>query len=209
MERLIAHYLTQINISGEDADILHNKVQNVNTRLLNSNSNYREIIEEIIKFMTKMLETKFDDYSTLKGMSGANVGIPLNIIAIKATTDKGLPKSPIKHIFPKIISFINPIITRHSKKFTIVQSNCGSVNLTEPIKISRYDWIDVEYFTLEGLRKLERYEKPMSFTIQHEVDHNHGVVITDKIFRREENVKDTGDNQEVQKHRNSQLLSDE
>ena len=180
MEKLIAQYLAQ---SQTDLDILHRRSFDVNMRLYKSNTEYQATIRKIIKFMGKMVCTEFDDYAELKGMSGANIGIPLNIIAIKVENEKGLPKKVSSIEFPEVFFFLNPKIIEHSKKTTIVKSNCGSINLSSLVKVARHDWIDLEAYNLVGEKNLERYGKPLSFTIQHEIDHNAGVLITDKVVR--------------------------
>jgi len=183
VEKLIAQYLVQSRID----DTLHRKCFDVNMRLYRNNQEYNKAVGAIISLMKAMLETEFSDYAKLKGISGANISIPLNIIVIRVESKRGLPKEHSSVVLPEVFSFINPKITKHSKKTSIVKSNCGSINLSEPINVARYDWIDLEYYRSgdhrNGEKNTERYGKPLSFTIQHEVDHNAGVLITDKIVK--------------------------
>ncbi len=180
MGKLVAQCLTQ-NLT--DLDILRRRSFDVNMRLYESNAEYQSIIGKIVNFMGRMICMKFDDYAELKGMSGANIGIPLNIIAVKAKSRRGLPKKLVGTEFPEVFFFLNPKIVEHSKKTTVVKSNCGSIDLSSAVKVVRYDWIDLEAYNLVGEKELERYGRPLSFTIQHEIDHNAGVLITDKVVR--------------------------
>ena len=184
MKELIAQYLVQEKMEEEDTDILHRKLFNVNMRLYNSNVEYKNVIKKVIKYMREVICTEFDDYAELRGLSGANVGIPLNIIAIKVKNKKGLPPNlKVASQYTIVFFFLNPKIVKHSRKTTIIESNCGSINLSTSVKVVRYDWIELESYDLSGKKQLERYNKPLSLTIQHEVDHNAGVLITDKIVK--------------------------
>ena len=62
--------------------------------------------------MLEILNTKFSDYTKLQGISGANVGIPFNIIIVRDLDN--------------YIIMINPEILSKSKETKLVKSNCGS-----------------------------------------------------------------------------------
>lgn len=155
---------------GEHHDhILHNLCHPVNIRLLKNNSSYRSLVEVIIFHMLDVFQTNFDDYVELKGLSGANVGIPFNIIVL-ATENEPLV-------------MINPKVIKESKNTKTVISNCGSINLAEPIEIKRFKKIRVRYvqFNQRGTNSFFTVEKTFNTsTVQHEIDHNLGILITDK-----------------------------
>lgn len=156
-----------VQIGELDSDkMLKTKFSGVHIRLLKENPTYAAIINEIVDYMEEVLDTKFKDYATLKGISGANVGIPINIIIV--VTDDGN------------IVMLNPEIQRKSSAKREVTSNCGSLRLENPIKVSRHKWITVSYFDLEGESTTEKFEGAVAATIQHEIDHNMGILITDR-----------------------------
>jgi peptide deformylase len=155
---------------GENHDhILHNACHPVNIRLLKNNPSYRSLVETIIFHMLGVFQTNFDNYVELKGLSGANVGIPFNIV-ILATENEPLV-------------MINPKVVKESKDTKTVVSNCGSINLTEPIKVKRFKEVKVKYvpFNQKGTSLFSTVEKIFNIsTVQHEIDHNLGILITDK-----------------------------
>lgn len=142
--------------NAEDRDILTRRLFDVNMRLFKVNSAYRGIIYRIASYILWCAQTEKEGYKKPHGYSGANAGIPFNIIA----TD---------HVM------LNPkVIKKKGKK--VSRSNCGSLLLKEPINIWRYEEITFEYWDLDGMRHEQTGYLP---TIQHEIDHNNGVLITD------------------------------
>jgi len=150
-----------------DDSMLHSRLFNVNMRLFNSNKKYKRLILNIISYMEKIAKKKFKDYTPAKGISGANIGIPFNIIGAKNKNDKW-------------DFFINPKYLRRSGIRKIVESNCGSLRLEKPIKVKRCKWIKLGYYDLEGKRRIKRFNGSYGYTIQHEVNHNKGILVIDE-----------------------------
>jgi len=170
-EHIIGMFIVQNGKEGDDC--LHRPGFDVNQKLFLENYEYNKIIQKIIEYMKTVLCTTFKDYNKLKGISGANIGIPFNIVAV--LHDSGIEV------------FINPVVTKVSKSKITVSSNCGSINLPKPISISRHAWIRVKWMDIKG-EQYERYftdkHNPSqvgnsSLTLQHEIDHNQGILITD------------------------------
>ena len=161
--------------NGQDNDdCLHRPGFDVDVKMFRKNKVFKKIIYQIIDYMKMILCTSFKDYGKLKGISGANIGIPLNIIAV---LDEG---------FVEI--FINPKILKVSNLKTTVSSNCGSLNLPNPIKVNRHSWIRIEWIDVESKKHKEYFTVnrvtnhnilPIAATLQHEIDHNKGILITD------------------------------
>jgi peptide deformylase len=155
---------------GEHHDyILHNISHPVNIRLLKNNPSYLSLITSVISHMLDILETDFDNYAELQGLSGANVGIPFNIVIL--TTDN------------EPLVMINPEIIKKSKDTKTVTSNCGSINLAEPIKVKRWKKVRVKYvpFNVSKTNLFNVIKKSFNTgTVQHEIDHNLGILIIDK-----------------------------
>ena len=84
--------------------------------------------------------------------------------------------------------FINPKILKTSDSKTIAASNCGSLNLPSPIKVNRHSWILIEWIDIKSKKHKEYFTTnrvtnhnilPIAATLQHEIDHNKGILITD------------------------------
>jgi peptide deformylase len=170
----IAEMLVQNGEEHDDA--LHMKGAPVNMRLFKDNKLYRSVIMRTIHLMSRGANLDFDDYPKAQGVSGANVGIPFNIVIVITKDDQE--------------TFINPKIVSKSKVMHEAKSNCGSVNLPKPIKVERHQWVEVEWYDISGELHQEVFEigdeNPVSAaTLQHEIDHNLGILITDKEVKDE------------------------
>lgn len=169
----IENYLTYID-NAEDLPFLKTKLFDVNMRLFKSSSEYKEVILTCCKHIEFLARTTFEGYKKPHGMSGANAGIPFNIISIVRNRGK---------INEYLETMINPKITWSSApRFTTeVESNCGSIRLKKPIKVKRANTIWLNYYDKNGdYIQGYRYREDCGFTIAHEVDHNLGILITDK-----------------------------
>lgn len=184
----------------EQDQALHMKAAPVNIRLYRSNPLYRKLIRKIVNYMLDLMDSTYENYPTLKGISGANIGVPLNIIIVKFSDD-----------YKKVM--INPVITAKSEYTKVLSSNCGSLSLTKKIKVGRHTWVDVEYYDLKGKKQSKRYyisagrtvgtirheidydlsDGRMGGTIQHEIDHNMGILITDKEVEDDSSTGDRSD----------------
>ena len=158
----IQKYLVQVS---DNDPMLRTKLLNVPLRLYRENKEYKKFILSIVEYMNRILDMKFNDYEKVKGISGANVGIPYNIIIVR-------------HKKGKIVC-LNPKITHTGKKVQ-VKSNCGSILLKESIEVTRVDKVILNWVNLDGKEQTEEYEKTTAYTLQHEVEHNEGILITDK-----------------------------
>jgi len=161
-------FCTHIN-NREDIPYLRTRLFDVNMRLFHSSEPYRKIVLSCMNYLVWWCQTEKEGYKKPHGVSGANAGIPWNIIAV----NRGSGTTPM----------INPVITRYYGDEIKSMSNCGSLTLKEPIEIVRWEFIDLIYFDLNGKEvtedKVDR--KNGGLTIQHEVDHNHGILIYDKL----------------------------
>lgn len=165
-------YLIDVFIQDgqENDDCLHRPGFNIDIKLFAENAVFNSIIHKIIDYMKMILLSKFKDYGKLKGISGANIGIPFNIVAT---------------LYDGVIEvFINPVILKVSRSKTNVLSNCGSINLPKAIKVERHSWVLVKWMDVGGEHHEENFSVTNSkkaCTLQHEIDHNQGILITDLI----------------------------
>lgn len=151
----------------EDRDILTRKLFDVNMRLYKTSLGYREIVMSVAAYICNLAMTKREGYKKPHGFSGANAGIPFNIIAVADGT-----------------IILNPKIVDRSKETRISESNCGSLLLDKPIKIRRYANVHVTGFNIHGDPVSYRGYLP---TMQHEIDHNNGTLITHRKVVEQKN----------------------
>lgn len=171
IKHLISMFLVQ---NGEEADdCLHRPGFDINPRLFKRNKDFNKIIHRIVDYMKMVLCIDFRDYNKLKGISGANIGIPFNIVAV---------------LHDGVIEvFINPRVTKVSRSKITILSNCGSINLPKAISVDRHAWIQVKWMDIEGrdhkehftVRNNDKIGPNIAGTLQHEIDHNQGVLIID------------------------------
>jgi len=170
----ISNYSVQEYMKDEDEkSYLHRPLFNVNMRLYKSSKKYRKLIKNTIKYMKSLFGKEYYDYSKIKGVSGANLGIPFNIIVVLHG------KKIVPMINPKITHRIVPTINPNNE-ISIIKTNCGSLQLSKPITIKRFNKIRVQYTDIEGKYIFKYFDKPTSFTIQHEIDHNNGITVEDR-----------------------------
>lgn len=143
-----------------DIDILKRKNFDVNLRLIQSSPAYRNIIHSCCDYILTLATSTREGYRKPRGFSGANAGIPFNIIA----TAKGLV-------------MINPHIIYASAAMREQASNCGSLTLETDIIVARHACVRIEYWDREG-----NHQEIVGYlpTEQHEIDHNLGILITDR-----------------------------
>lgn len=183
----ICRYLVQARTSGEFSDdILHRKGFDVNMRLFRESSKYRSIILEIVRHMSEVMNGSYGDYDEPQGISGANIGIPLNIVGIRAS--KNFQEKGIVVLKNNMWFMINPKIVSQSAETKVIESNCGSLRLPTKIKVRRHKWVEVEHRDLSGKEVKVKLDGAMACTLQHEVDHNLGVLITDKEEKNGDDV---------------------
>ena len=153
--------------SESENDCLHRPLFNVNIKLFINNERYKKTILDICDYMKLVITQEYENYQKLSGLSGANIGIPFNIIALVKKDE--------------VVCMINPSIVKMSKQTRMIKSNCGSLNLKDKISVSRREWVDVSYYDIFGRHNQERYTIANGgATIQHEIDHNRGILIIDR-----------------------------
>ena len=146
----------------DDRDILTRKLFDVNMRLFEDNPLYCKVVRDCAEYIRLCATTEKDGYKKPHGYSGANAGIPFNIIALADGTVMLNPK----------------IIWAEGER--VIETNCGSLMLDKPITVKRHNRIAFIYYDLNGRRHDEEGYWP---TVQHEVDHNLGILITDPTRR--------------------------
>lgn len=169
----IQDWVTHIS-NPEDVPFLKVPLFKVNMRLFRDNSAYRELILQIVFHISHVALTKMDGYKQPHGCSGANCAIPFDIIVL--VQHRGTPEATG-------LVMINPKILSYSRKTVVAESNCGSIRHEKPIPVLRSESVRVSWYDLDGLPQEQTFT-PLtgSFTIQHEIDHNLGILITDRAI---------------------------
>ena len=156
---------------SDDKPFLKSKLFDVNMRLFRSSPKYRDLINHCCANVKNNATTHFEDYKDPHGMSGANCAIPFNIIGIVRHRGK----------FNQYVQImINPVRLECGGKRVSALSNCGSIRLKEPIVIKRREEVKVHWFDENGNPRSQWFNRSEgALTIQHEIDHNLGILITD------------------------------
>lgn len=167
----IDNCLTWIERSSE-AQYLKNKLPQVNIRLLKVSKEYKDFIQHACDLIVLRLKTKYSDYKRPHGMSGANCAVPFNIIAYFVNRGK---------VGEEIKVMLNPQIIQTSKETFVTSTNCGSIRKKDSIKVMRYCEIKVSWYDVYGTKYTGTFTKETgASTIQHEIDHNNGILVTDR-----------------------------
>lgn len=163
-------YITHIK-NEEDKVYLKSKHFPVNMRLFKTSKEYQALILQCCKYIEILCGDTKEGYKKPHGMSSANAGLAFNIIGITKNRNQ-------KDEYIQIM--INPEIVGYAGREVETQSNCGSLTLPEPITLHRHELIQVHYYNQKAEEKKEWFgREDGSFTIQHEIDHNLGILITD------------------------------
>jgi peptide deformylase len=163
-------YITHIN-NEKDLVYLKTKHFPVNIRLFKTSEQYKNIILQQCNYIRELCLDIKEGYKKPHGMSSANAGLSFNIIGITMNRNKPNEYCNI---------MINPKIIHKSQSKIISFSNCGSITLEKPIQLERYSNIRVEWFDENGDYQNDWFNREQGcLTIQHEIDHNLGILITD------------------------------
>jgi peptide deformylase len=165
-------YITHVK-NKEDTVYLKTKHFPVNMRLFNTSRGYQYLIREQCAYIRELCLTVKDGYKKPHGMSSANAGLSFNIIGITRNRNQVDEYCQI---------MINPVIISRSIGTVETTSNCGSITLDEPIKLTRNQSVVVQWYDEEGVFHDQLITREQgAFTVQHEVDHNLGILITDYL----------------------------
>ena len=122
---------------------------------------------EIRKLISHMKRVMAESHGV--GLAAPQIGISSQVIVVQT------PK--------KILGFVNPKIVRKSREKSADEEGCLSIpGIFVPVKRSAA--VEVECETSEGRRVRIKAEGLAARIFQHEIDHIHGVLITDHLSLR-------------------------
>ena len=136
-------------------------------------------IKKILAQMTKALSVAKDCVA----LAAPQIGIPLRVfIVLKEYTEnktaQELKEIKEKKVKPEIVVFINPKITKISKKKQTVREGCLSV-VGIFGAITRAEKVTVEAYNEKGEKFSRGASGLLAQIFQHEIDHLNGILFTD------------------------------
>ena len=136
-------------------------------------------IKKILAQMTDALSVAKDGVA----LAAPQIGIPLRIfIVLKEYTEnktaQELKEIQEKKVKPEIVVFINPKITKISKKKQTVREGCLSV-VGMFGAITRAEKVTVEAYNEKGEKFSRGASGLLAQIFQHEMDHLNGILFTD------------------------------
>jgi len=142
-------------------------------------------IRNILKKMTDALSVAKDGVA----LAAPQIGIPLRIfIVLKEYTEnktaQELKEIKEKKVKPEIVVFINPKITKISKKKQTVREGCLSV-VGMFGSITRAEKVTVEAYNEKGEKFSRGASGLLAQIFQHEMDHLNGILFTDTAVNLE------------------------
>ena len=155
------------NIAQIGHPILRNKTKDIPINEIKS-ENTQKIIEKMIKTMRK---------HNGAGLAANQIYEPIRICIIEVLDNpryKHLNTIPLKVLInPKVI------IKKDTATFNSYEGCLSVPNLRG--KVKRYNTINVTYYTMDAKKITEDIKGLESIVYQHEIDHLHGFLFTDKV----------------------------
>src|SRR3989344_4450085 len=142
-------------------------------------------IRSILKKMTDALSTAKDGVA----LAAPQIGIPLRIfIVLKEYTEnktaQELKEIKEKKVKPEIVVFINPKISKISKKKQTSKEGCLSV-MGIFGTVARAEKVTVEAYSEKGEKFSRGASGLLAQIFQHEMDHLNGILFTDTAVNLE------------------------
>ena len=78
-------------------------------------------------------------------------------------------------------SMVNPEITQRSEETFRVWDSCFCFDLAFFVQVERYREVEVGYQDESGVQRSELFRDDLSELVQHEIDHLHGILATDRM----------------------------
>jgi peptide deformylase len=148
-----------------------------------------KVDKKLIQFIKELESTlKNKDNPKGVGLAAPQVDKKLRIFTTQLSDNNNLDDEnslQIKH-------YINPVISKHAGKQTFGEDKnhpqlegCLSIpHIYAPVP--RWQWVELEYFTLENgklIPQKERFDDFSARVVQHEADHLDGILFTDYALK--------------------------
>jgi peptide deformylase len=124
-------------------------------------------LQKLAQCMAMTLETT-NGY----GLAAPQIGVPKRIIVVKDMRTK------------QYIAMFNPVITKFSKRVEVSREGCLSIAKgREYYEVKRHRAIEVNFTDVHGYEQTMGAAVRLAFSIQHEIDHLDGILISEKGVR--------------------------
>ncbi len=136
---------------------------------------------ELHRLLDDMAETMREAQGV--GLAAPQVGVPLRVAVIEYPEDDQDPESP-----PRLYELINPEIVK-AKGSEVGQEGCLSLP-GFAADVARATYVVVEALDRHGKRQRLKAHGWLARVFQHEIDHLHGILMTDRaetVYRVQEN----------------------
>jgi peptide deformylase len=131
------------------------------------------------------------------GLSAPQIAVNKRVFVVsgKVFNKDWLNDKKTKAVMPPDEYFINPIITKVSKKLSTAEEGCLSIPRMYGM-VKRPATVSIEYVDAIGEKKSRKATGLLARIFQHEIDHLDGILFTDKATDIKE-MKDDKSNQEL------------
>lgn len=152
-----------------------------------------ETFAKLLSELSIALRTRDDGV----GLSAPQIAINKRVFVVSGKVfDKDWMKErKVEGELPADEYFINPVITKLSKKLSTAEEGCLSIPNTYGM-VKRPSNVTLEYLDQNGEKRVKKATALLARIFQHEIDHLDGVLFTDKATDIK-HTKDTNDNQEL------------
>lgn len=136
--------------------------------------------DEILQRLTdRMLATVTDQRSLGVGIAAPQVGILKNVILVQRFDDPAYPFGV----------YLNPVIKQYTMKKQPYTEGCLSIPNVRGKTENRAYAILIEYQDMQGETHTEMVEGMTAVIFQHEIDHLNGILFTDHLEVKEEDLE--------------------
>ncbi len=129
------------------------------------------ITSEIKQLILRMIETMYKNQGI--GLAAPQIGISQRIIIVETS------KNP-REIKGKVFAFLNPIITKKSRKSAVEEEGCLSLPGIF-VNVKRAEQIELVCQDLRGKEVKVKAGGLTARIFQHEIDHLNGKLIVDRV----------------------------
>lgn len=148
---------------------------------------------QLLADMSTALATRDDGV----GLSAPQIAVNKRVFVVsgKVFNKDWLNDKKTKSVMPPDEYFINPIVTKASKKLATAEEGCLSIPKMYGM-VKRPATVSIQYITVSGEMKTKKATGLLARIFQHEIDHLDGILFTDKATDVKE-MKDDERNQEL------------